>query len=183
MRLQPPRIARIRYICRHLQPCALRVRTLEGVIEFQDQIQGHIQHDLKSQSGDFVIRRADGYFAYQLAVVVDDAHQHISNIVRGADLLDSTPRQIWLQHCLGLPTPQYAHIPLITQRDGQKLSKRLQSDPLRKLKPLFTLRLALKFLGQEPPQLEWSETWDWALANWSLGKIPRVGPQSLPISM
>lgn len=161
------------------KPRALRVRTLEEKIEFEDQIQGQIQHDLKNQSGDFVIRRADGYFAYQLAVVVDDAHQHISDIVRGADLLDSTPRQIWLQQCLGLPTPDYAHIPLVTLSDGQKLSKRLQSDPLRKLDPLLSLRLALKFLGQKPPQLDWQETWNWALANWSLGKVPRLRSQSL----
>lgn len=163
------------------KPRALRVRTFEAVIEFEDRVQGKMQHDLKRQSGDFVIRRTDGYFAYQLAVVVDDAHQHVTDIVRGADLLDSTPRQIWLQRCLGLPTPDYAHIPLVTQIDGQKLSKRLQSDPLRKLDPLLTLRLALKILGQEPPELDWDETWNWALANWSLGKIPRLGTRSLAI--
>jgi len=160
------------------KPRALRVRTLQELIQFEDRIQGQIQHDLKQQSGDFVIRRADGYFAYQLAVVVDDAHQRVSNIVRGADLLDSTPRQMWLQKCLGLPTPVYAHIPLVIQSDGQKLSKRLQSDPLRKLDPLITLRLALKFLGHEPPPLDWQETWIWALTNWSLGKIPRLRSQA-----
>ncbi len=165
------------------KPRALRVRTFEGVIGFEDRIWGQIQHDLKRQSGDFVIRRADGNFAYQLAVVVDDAYQRVSDIVRGADLLDSTPRQIWLQRCLGLPTPKYAHIPLVTQIDGQKLSKRLQSDPLRKLDPLLTLRLALKFLGQESPQLDWKETWNWALANWSLSKIPRLVAQSLTTSV
>lgn len=164
------------------RPRALRVRTIEGLIEFEDRVQGKVQYDLKKQSGDFVIRRADGYFAYQLAVVVDDAHQQVTDIVRGADLLDSTPRQIWLQRCLGLPAPEYAHIPLVTQMDGQKLSKRLQSDPLRNLDPLHTLRLSLKLLGQEPPELEWNETWSWALANWSLSKIPRLAAQSLEIS-
>ncbi len=161
------------------KPRALRIRTLPGVVEFEDRIQGRVRHDLKNQSGDFIIRRADGYFAYQLAVVVDDAHQRISDVVRGADLLDSTPRQIWLQKCLGLPTPVYAHIPLVTQSDGQKLSKRFQSDPLRKLDPLFTLRLALKFLGHEAPELDWQETWIWALSNWSLSEVPRIGSQSI----
>jgi len=161
------------------RPRALRVRTLAGVIGFHDQIQGHIAHDLKRQSGDFVICRADGYFAYQLAVVVDDAYQNISDIIRGADLLDSTPRQIWLQKCLGFTTPAYAHIPLVTMFDGQKLSKRLQSDPLRTLDPLPSLRLALKFLGHEAPQLDWKETWNWALTHWSLSMVPSLGSQSL----
>jgi len=161
------------------KPRALRVRTLEHKVEFEDLIQGRIQYDLSSQSGDFVIHRADGLFAYQLAVVVDDAFQQISDIIRGADLLDSTPRQIWLQKCLDLPSPRYAHIPVATDSNGHKLSKRLQSDPLRKQDPLTTLRLALKFLGHEPPSLDWQDTWDWAVTHWSLNRIPRLASQPL----
>ncbi len=161
------------------RPRALRLRTQDRVVEFEDGIQGKVRNDLNSQSGDFVIRRADGLFAYQLAVVVDDAFQQVTDIIRGADLLDSTPRQIWLQQCLSLPTPHYAHIPLVTQSDGHKLSKRLQSDPLRNHDPLPSLRLALKFLGHEPPLLDWQDTWDWAVAHWSLHKIPRLTAQSL----
>ena len=85
---------------------------------------GQQHQDLASEVGDFVIRRADGCWAYQLAVVVDDARQGVSHVVRGEDLADNTPRQIYLQHCLGLPTPSYLHVPLILGDDGEKLSKR-----------------------------------------------------------
>ncbi len=161
-------------------PRALRVRTPEHAIEFADRVQGTLIHDLRTQSGDYVIRRADGYFAYQLAVVVDDAYQQITDIIRGADLLDSTPRQIWLQKCLQLAIPNYAHVPLVTQQDGQKLSKRIQSDPLHNSDALFTLRLALQFLGHPAPLLDWQATWDWAVKNWSLKRIPPQRSAPLP---
>lgn len=161
------------------QPRALRMRTLNRTIAFEDRIQGHILHELTRQSGDFVIRRADGYFAYQLAVVVDDAFQQITDIVRGADLLESTPRQIWLQQCLGLPTPRYAHTPLVIGKDGQKLSKRLNSDPLRLADPLHSLRLALKFLGQEAPELNFAGTLRWAIEHWDLNRVPPLS--SVPL--
>jgi glutamyl-Q tRNA(Asp) synthetase len=162
------------------KPRAIRIRTQNNIIEFADRIQGLITHDLEKQSGDFVIRRADGYFAYQLAVVVDDAYQQITDIIRGADLLDSTPRQIWLQTCLNLNTPNYAHLPLVMQQDGQKLSKRIQSDPLRNSEPLHSLRLALQFLGHPPPLLDWPSTWQWAMETWSLKQIPQSNAQTLP---
>lgn len=161
------------------KPRSLRVRTPEQVIEFEDAIQGQISQHLQQECGDFVIRRADGVFAYQLAVVVDDAFQQITDIVRGADLLDSTPRQIWLQRCLGFPQPRYAHIPLVVQSDGRKLSKRIQSDPLRASDPLHSLRQALKFLGHEIPEMNWLATWEWACSNWNSALIPRCRSQTL----
>lgn len=155
------------------KPRALRLRTPDHAIEFEDRIQGYMTHDLGKESGDYVIRRADGYFAYQLAVVVDDAYQKITDIIRGADLLDSTPRQIWLQKCLQLPTPNYAHVPVAALQNGQKLSKRTQSDPICNADPLLSLRLALQFLGHRPPVFDWQNTWEWALENWSLTQVPR----------
>lgn len=161
------------------KPRALRLRTPEFEIGFEDEIQGHVSQDLQHECGDFVIQRADGFFAYQLAVVVDDAHQQVTNVVRGADLLDSTPRQIWLQKCLGLPQPKYAHIPTVVQADGKKLSKRIQSDPLRTSEPLYGLRRALNFLGHKAPEMDWQATWEWARENWNPALIPRVRSQIL----
>jgi glutamyl-Q tRNA(Asp) synthetase len=155
------------------KPRALRLRTADCAIEFEDGIQGPFSQQLQQECGDFVIWRADGLFAYQLAVVVDDAFQQVTDIVRGADLLDSTPRQIWLQRCLGLPQPRYAHIPVVVQADGRKLSKRIQSDPLRASDRLRSLRLALQFLGHEAPRMDWHDTWDWACQNWNSDLIPR----------
>lgn len=161
------------------KPRALRLRTPKFVIEFEDSIQGVVSQNVGEECGDFVIRRADSIFAYQLAVVVDDGLQQVTEVVRGADLLDSTPRQIWLQRCLGLPQPRYSHIPIVVQADGQKLSKRIQSDPLRACEPLQSLRLALKFLGQQVPEMDWQATWQWACTNWNPALIPRCRTQTL----
>jgi glutamyl-Q tRNA(Asp) synthetase len=122
-------------------PCAL---------QFDDAIHGRVCQDVAGEVGDFVLRRADGYWAYQLAVVVDDAEQRITEVVRGADLLDSTPRQILLQRALGLPTPAYAHLPLVLDHDGRKLSKSLAALPVDAADPLPALRAAWRLLGQEP---------------------------------
>ncbi len=127
----------------------LRVTATDGVIGFDDAVQGHYAQDLARDVGDFVLARADGWTAYQLAVVVDDAAQGITEVVRGADLLDSTPRQILLQRRLGLPTPAYLHVPLATDGTGHKLSKQLASQPIDAADPLPALRAALRFLGQE----------------------------------
>ena len=105
---------------------SLRVRVPEAGrdrIAFDDRLAGHVEQHLATQSGDFVLKRADGFWAYQLAVVVDDAAQGVTEVVRGADLLDSTPRQIYLQGLLGYPTPRYLHVPVVRNRDGEKLSK------------------------------------------------------------
>lgn len=131
-------------------PRAIRFRAPEKVIAFEDRIRGHIEEHVARQTGDFVVRRADGLFAYQLAVVVDDAEQGITQVVRGIDLLDSTARQIALQRALGYATPEYAHFPLVTNPDGSKLGKRDGSLPLPTLddaRVRETLVAALRHLG------------------------------------
>jgi glutamyl-Q tRNA(Asp) synthetase len=155
-------------------PRSVRLRIHDQSIGFTDLIQGSIQENLSETVGDFVIRRADGLAAYQLAVVVDDAFQGVTEVVRGADLLDSTARQIHLQNCLGLTTPEYAHHPVAIGEDGHKLSKRLGSDPITAFSPDRVLELALEFLGQPcPAGLDRAGLLDWALENWQLSRIPR----------
>ncbi|WP_159015241.1 tRNA glutamyl-Q(34) synthetase GluQRS [Cognatiluteimonas profundi] len=119
-------------------------------LEFDDLIQGPVHQDVGSEVGDFVLRRADGPWAYQLAVVVDDAAQGITDVVRGADLLVSTPRQILLQRALGLSTPRHAHLPLLLDADGRKLSKSLACAPVDASDPLPALRVVWAALGQDP---------------------------------
>ncbi len=146
-------------------------------MDFDDAIQGRIVSDLASEAGDFILLRSDGLFAYQLAVVVDDADAGITHVVRGADLLASTPRQIFLQECLGLPTPAYAHLPVVVNAAGEKLSKQTRAVALDVSRPGPALLAALEFLGQQPPrelvgagpQL----ILDWAGRNWRLERVPR----------
>jgi glutamyl-Q tRNA(Asp) synthetase len=129
---------------------AIRFRAPDEAIAFDDLLRGHIEENVTRKTGDFVVRRADGLFAYQLAVVVDDAEQGVTQVVRGVDLLDSTARQIALQRALGFATPEYAHIPLVTNPDGSKLSKRDGSLPLPTLddaRVRTTLAAALHHLG------------------------------------
>lgn len=129
---------------------AIRFRAPDETIAFDDVIAGPGEEDVARQTGDFVVRRADGLFAYQLAVVVDDAEQGVTQVVRGADLLSSTPRQIALQRALGYPTPAYAHVPLVVNADGSKLSKRDGALPLPSLdasRVRETLGIALRHLG------------------------------------
>lgn len=156
------------------KPRALRLRVPDEPVSFIDGLQGAQVEQLQRTSGDFVIQRADGLHAYQLAVVVDDAHQGVTEVVRGADLLDSTARQIWLQRCLGLPTPGYVHIPVATDSSGKKLSKSTGSDPWRLFAPAKALRMALGFLGHDAPELGLPDTWAWAIEHWSLEKVPRT---------
>ncbi|MCC8361988.1 tRNA glutamyl-Q(34) synthetase GluQRS [Lysobacter sp. A6] len=133
---------------------AIRLRIPRGaIIGFDDAIQGRIVQDVGTEVGDVVLRRADGYWAYQLAVVVDDAAQGITQVVRGADLLDSTPRQVFLQRALGLPTPDYAHLPLVVDHEGRKLSKSLSALPIDDADPLPALRAAWRAMGQDPAAL------------------------------
>lgn len=132
---------------------AWRFPTPPGDIDFNDAIQGVQTQDVATDIGDFVLRRSEGLWAYQLAVVVDDAEQGITEIVRGADLLDSTPRQILLQRALGLPTPDYAHIPVLLGDDGQKLSKQTHALPVDAADPMPALRHALRLLGIDPARL------------------------------
>ena len=130
---------------------AIRLRVADGCeIAFEDAVHGRIVQGVDRDVGDFVLLRADGLWAYQLAVVVDDAEQGITDVVRGADLLDSTPRQILLQRALRLPTPRHAHLPLLLGDDGRKLSKSDAALPVDTADPLATLRALWHCLGQAP---------------------------------
>jgi len=162
-------------------PRAVRLRVDDAPIRFVDAVQGPVSENLASTSGDFVIWRADDLPAYQLAVVVDDAWQGVTEVVRGHDLLDSTARQIHLANSLGLVPPRYAHHPVALGDDGRKLSKRLRSDPLQVESPAETLRLALGVLGQDPPRVaSLRALWRWALEHWSLERVPRRASVAAP---
>ncbi len=155
---------------------AVRVRVPDIIISFDDAIIGEYQQSLATECGDFVIKRRDGLFAYQLAVVVDDARQGITEIVRGADLLDSTPRQIFLQQCLDYTRPGYLHLPLILDHEGRKLSKSEGAAELNPDRPAKSIHAALHHLGQQPPadlvKAGTVDIWQWAMENWSISKIP-----------
>jgi len=154
-------------LARGKTPRALRLRTGGDEIAFTDRVQGPQRQVLEREIGDFVLLRADGQFAYQLAVVVDDAEQGVSDVVRGADLLDSTPRQIFLQRLLGYPMPRYLHVPAAVNQAGEKLSKQTGALPVDIKRKAEELARALTFLGQ-------SETDDLAqaVANWKPELIP-----------
>ncbi|MEM8659336.1 MAG: tRNA glutamyl-Q(34) synthetase GluQRS [Pseudomonadota bacterium] len=159
-----------------LPPTATRINVEVGSrIEFHDQVQSWQSCDLSAQSRDFIVRRKDGLNAYQLAVVVDDAYQAINHIVRGSDLLDSTPRQIYLQRVLGYPTPSYAHIPVISDIHGKKFSKQHHAPALSDHAAADNVRRALHFLEQPPPPSELKSTQDilaFAVSHWSIERIP-----------
>lgn len=153
---------------------AIRVRVGDAVIAFDDRFQGRFEQELAREVGDFVVKRADGLFAYQLAAVVDDFEQGITEVVRGADLLGSTPRQILLQQRLGYPTPRYGHLPVAVDRRGEKLGKQTLASPLAEADAPLQLRRALAFLGHAPPKTgNLPAIWEWAHANWNPLKIPR----------
>jgi glutamyl-Q tRNA(Asp) synthetase len=137
---------------------AWRLRVPDGDaarVSFVDRWQGPQTQDLATEVGDFALKRADGLWAYQLAVVVDDADASITHIVRGADLLDSTARQIYLQQCLGMPTPSYLHVPVVANADGEKLSKQTGALPLDRGAPLDALVLAARHLGIHSDETEY----------------------------
>lgn len=156
---------------------ALRVLTHDRPITFEDRLQGPQTQCLQTSVGDFVVRRADGLYAYQLAVVVDDAAQGVTDIVRGADLLDSTARQIHLQQILGTPTPRYLHLPIAVNAQGEKLSKQTHAAPLDNLRPGENLWDALHFLRQNPPKSLRSapafEVIEWATDAWRPDRVPQ----------
>lgn len=160
---------------------SLRLLVEETETGFVDAIQGPFRQQLQQQVGDFVLRRADGLYAYQLAVVVDDALQGITEVVRGSDLLENTPRQIYLQGLLDCPTPNYAHLPIAVNRNGQKLSKQTHAPALELNRPQKSLLQVLQFLGQQPPlelhDASLTELWSWATANWQLSRVPRITKQ------
>jgi glutamyl-Q tRNA(Asp) synthetase len=163
---------------------AWRVRTTAEKITFDDAIQGRQAQVLGHDIGDFVLKRADGLYAYQLAVVVDDAEQGVTQVVRGADLLGSTPRQIWLQRLLGLPTPQYTHLPVAVNAEGEKLSKQTLAAPLDLYRPAPSLWQALDFLGQQPPpelRNDAATLWQWAKANWRPEAVQKTRDKMPPL--
>jgi glutamyl-Q tRNA(Asp) synthetase len=157
---------------------AWRVRTRAGRYGFIDAVQSPVEQDIECEIGDFVVYRVDGVFAYQLAVVVDDAEQGITDVVRGADLIESTPRQIYLQTLLRLPSVRYAHVPVAVNSRGEKFSKQTRAPPIAGTNAAQALHAALRFLGQSPPpELAIAPVADairWALANWQLDRVPRT---------
>ena len=165
------------------KPYALRLKTEALKIGFDDVIQGHFSQQLELDAGDFVIRRKDELYAYQLAVVVDDEFQNITHVVRGWDLLDSTPRQIYLQRVLNYQEMSYIHIPIIVDEKGQKLSKRAFAPSIETDRASEAIYKALVFLGQVPPAeiaIERPESQlQWAIANWDSQAVAKVS--SLPL--
>ena len=166
-----------------LQKHALRMKVDKQAWCFVDRIQGENRQVLSHDVGDFILRRSDGLYAYQLAVVVDDAGQSITEVLRGADLLSSTPRQMYLQQRLGYPTPDYAHVPILIDASGNKLSKQNHADPVACENPGKVLTICLELLGQQPPAdlagSDCSVQLNWAQSHWDLARVPHV--QRLPL--
>ena len=160
---------------------AVRLRAPDRRIGFADGAQGQVSQNLATDIGDFIVRRADGCYAYQLAVVVDDAYQGVTDVVRGADLLLSTPRQLLLQELLGFPTPRYLHLPIAVNGAGEKLSKQTHAHSLEGQEPGSTLWRALAFLRQEPPEAlrtaSIGEIWSWAMPLWRREPLQGIASQ------
>jgi len=161
-----------------VQARAWRFRVPDGDIEWDDRVQGLVRENLRRDVGDFVLKRADGLFAYQLATVQDDADAGVTDVVRGIDLILSTPRQIALQQALGVPTPRYAHLPVVVDAGGQKLSKQSLARAVDGFPPAQVIFDALSCLGQSPPEAlrgaPLAELWAWALTHGSMTAVPRV---------
>jgi glutamyl-Q tRNA(Asp) synthetase len=158
-------------------PTATRLRVDPGYVQLADRIQGIYRQDVASAVGDVIIKRRDQLFAYLLAVVVDDAAQGVTHVVRGADLLDNTPRQIYLQRLLGLPTPAYAHVPVLVEADGGKLAKSARSVRAEAHVALPQLALIFELLGLQPPAALKTATiraaWAWAIERWDVKRVAR----------
>lgn len=163
---------------------ALRFRVPDRDVEFRDRVQGTVRINVAATVGDFVLRRKDGLYAYQLAVVVDDEEQGISHVVRGADLLHSTPRQILLQQALGLRGMEYMHVPLVVTASGLKLSKSSDAPGLAAVSSTLQVLAALEFLGQDPPEAlkaaRADEVLVWAVSNWRPLRLAGVGSAVAP---
>jgi glutamyl-Q tRNA(Asp) synthetase len=158
-------------------PTGIRIKVDRGTVVFSDRIQGTFRQDVADAVGDVILKRRDQVFAYLLAVVVDDAEQGVTHIVRGADLLDNTPRQIYLQERLTLPRPAYAHVPVLTEPDDSKLAKSRRSVSLDSATALPQLLSVFSMLGLEvPPALArgtLAEAWGWAIGNWDIKRVPK----------
>ena len=157
-----------------VQDAAVRVRVEDAAPRFADLLLGEQETPLRTAVGDFIVRRRDGIVAYQLATAMDDSEPEIATVVRGRDLLDNTPRQQHLMTLLGRSQPNYAHIPLIIDRDGRKLSKQTGAGPVDPSIPLANIRRCLGFLGlADPPDAELEDLLNWAVERWSLSRVPR----------
>ena len=168
------------------RPQAIRLRVPQGEVGFEDEVQGPLAFDVGDEVGDFIIRRRDGLFSYQLAVVIDDAAQGITHVVRGADLLNSTPRQLLLQRALGLPTTTYAHVPVATDANGVKLSKSAGAAAIDPHRPGQELWRVLAWLRQDPPPGlrlgRVAALWNWAIEHWALTPLQGVAHASIDSS-
>ena len=158
---------------------SIRIKTISEKTSFTDLVQGKFEQNLKNDVGDFIIKRADSLYAYHLAVAVDDAEQNITHIVRGSDLIESTPRQIYLQQQLAQITPLYAHLPVATTHLNEKISKQCKAlDVLLQEKPENILIHSLTHLGQQPDsslkKANRNEILQWAISNWNLSKVPKT---------
>lgn len=155
---------------------AIRIQVPDKLYTIADSVQPALEHNLRQETGDFILKRADGLYAYQLAVVIDDADQHITEVVRGSDLFTLTPAQVFLQQTLGLTTPAYVHLPVIINQAQQKLSKQTGARAIRPEQASSLLYDCLHFLHQNPPTELAHETpdqiWRWAMAHWDLSKLP-----------
>lgn len=155
---------------------SIRIKTDNSPIGITDLLQGEYSQQLQSKIGDFIIKRADGYFAYHLATVIDDAEQNITEVVRGLDLLDSTPRQVYLQKQLGLPTPRYLHLPVAIDNSGKKISKSDNAQPITAKNNIITLFNTLTFLGLNPPEqlmkTDVESVLNWGVTNWNIAQLP-----------
>lgn len=164
-------------------PAALRVRTPEEPVSFEDRFHGRFRQQLSATVGDFIVRRRDLLIAYVLAVVIDDADQGITHVVRGADLLDNTPHQVLLQRLLGLPTPAYAHVPVLVEPDGAKLAKSRRSIPVDCGNPLQQLLQVFALLGLAPPpelhRASLAGAWEWATEQWR----ERLSGHNFPLTL
>jgi glutamyl-Q tRNA(Asp) synthetase len=158
-------------------PTATRLRVEQGSILFSDLIQGAYRQDVAAAVGDVILKRRDHIFAYLLAVVVDDAAQGVTHVVRGADLLDNTPRQIYLQRLLGLPLPEYAHVPVLTEPDDTKLAKSRRSVRLDPDSALPQILAVFSMLGLSAPAslaaATLADAWEWGIGHWDMGQVPK----------
>jgi glutamyl-Q tRNA(Asp) synthetase len=156
---------------------AIRLRVDPGFVQFRDCIQGVFRQDVSLASGDLIVKRRDGCFAYLIAVVVDDAYQGVTKIVRGADLLDHTPAQIYLQRSLGYASPAYAHVPALVESDGSKLAKSARSVALARDAPLLQLLYVFELLGLQPPSslrcAKLATAWNWATEQWDMRRLAK----------
>lgn len=172
-----PGTCRHRALAENEEP-ALRILSQNFDIKFDDVVMGKRSQNIERQCGDFIIKRRDGLFAYQLAIVVDDAIQGITEVVRGADLLDSTPRQIYLQRLLNYPTPRYCHLPLAVDDLGNKISKSGGATKVETKDREKLLISSLNFLGQKPPddlvKSNINDIWSWAIKNWNVKYVPEA---------